>query len=206
VLASIYYAHRDWTGGTDRSHASRAAALVERLYAAIAGALSSPAADRQVARAHVSRGFSNLSASIEALKPLGVSGSETSRANQFLNHGLREYERLRAIADYRTADSLRAYSKVFLNLLPVLFAPYYAHVAAEAGHPLFGYGVALAFALVLVGLDNVQDGLENPFDGLGVDDVRLDEGGELFWAGDAAADTPGSAEASPQDDRAGGAA
>lgn len=206
VLASIYYAHRDWTAGTDQSHAGRAAALVRRLYAAVGRALSSPPARRGAPRADVARGFSDLSASIETLKTAGVPGAETSRANQFLNHGLREYERLRAIADYRTADSLRAYSKVFLNLLPVLFAPYYAEIAAEAGHPAFGYAVALAFALVLVGLDNVQDGLENPFDGLGVDDVRLDEGGDLFWPGDAVADTPRTAGASPQDDRAGGAA
>jgi len=204
VLASIYYAHRDWSAPTDQPSAKRAGALVRRFGAALARALRSPPLDRAAARAEVARGFSDMSASIEALKTLGVSGSETSRAQQFLNHGVREFERLRAIADYRTADSLRAYSKVFLNVLPVLFAPYYAHVAAEAGHALFGYGVALAFALVLVGLDNVQDGLENPFDGLGVDDVRLDAAGDLAFleddaGGQAFADDPASAIASPLD-------
>jgi predicted membrane chloride channel (bestrophin family) len=34
--------------------------------------------------------------------------------------------------------------------------------------------VALIYSLVLVSLDNIQDDLENPFDGVGADDLRLD--------------------------------
>ena len=41
--------------------------------------------------------------------------------------------------------------------------------------------MAVAFAFVLVGLDNIQDALENPFDGIGVDDVDLEADGELYW-------------------------
>lgn len=184
VIVSIYYAHRDWPAGGDPLSGRRAARLCERLYAAVCRALDCPPDGRCGTRAKVAEAFSELSASIESLEAAGISGAETSRANQFLNQGIREFERLRAIAEYRTSDMLRTYSKVFLNVLPVLFAPYYAHVA-DAWGPGFGYGVALAFALVLVGLDNVQDGLENPFDAMGADDVRLDDEGELFWFADA---------------------
>lgn len=181
-IASLYYAHRDWVRG-DPAHAQRASALGARLYAAVCAALACRPELRSMTRAQVSEAFSDVSLSIEALRAAGIPGSETSRANQFLNLAIRDFERLRTIADYRTSDSMRAYSKVFLNLFPVLFAPFYAHVAVEGGHALFGYGVALAFALVLVGLDNVQDGLENPFDGWGADDVRLNDHADLFWLG-----------------------
>ena len=180
MIVSIYYAHRDWiVDGGD--HADRSRAIGGRLYGAVCAALSCSTEERAMKRVAVADAFSDLSWSIETLKRAGVSGGEISRANQFLNNGVKEFERLRTIADYRTSDSLRAFSKLFLNVLPILFAPFYAHVADEAGHALFGYAVALAFALVLVGLDNVQDGFEDPFDGVGADDVRLDVSGELFW-------------------------
>lgn len=180
MIVSTYYAHRDWIPD-GAAHAERARKIAGRLYGSVCAALACTNEERDVKRIAVSDAFSDMSWSIETLKRAGVQGSEISRANQFLNLALKEFERLRSIADYRTSDALRGFSKIFLNVLPVLFAPFYAHVAEEAGRPLFGYAVAVAFALVLVGLDNVQDGLEDPFDGLGADDVRLDLAGELFW-------------------------
>jgi hypothetical protein len=41
-------------------------------------------------------------------------------------------------------------------------------------HPIAGYVVAVLYTVVLVSLDNIQDDLENPFDGAGADDLRLD--------------------------------
>jgi hypothetical protein len=179
-LVGIYYAHRDWI--VDNSgHVERARNVAGRLYGAVCAALAATREDRIAKRLAVAAGFSDLSVSIETLKRAGVQGSEISRANQFLYLALKDFELLRAIADYRTSNAMRTYSKLFLNVLPVLFAPFYAHVAYEGAQPLYAYGVALAFALVLVGLDNVQDGLENPFDGAGLDDVRLGDAGELFW-------------------------
>lgn len=180
MIVAIYYAHRDWIVDS-AEHADRARGISGRLYGSVCAALACSTTERQAKRMTVADAFSDLSESIDTLKRAGVSGGEISRANQFLYNGLKDFERLRTIADYRTSDSMRTFSKLFLNVLPILFAPFYAHVAHEAGHPSFGYGVALAFALVLVGLDNVQDGLEDPFDGVGEDDVRLDIAGELFW-------------------------
>jgi len=182
MIASIYYAHRDW-GAPD--HAARGARMGMALYRAVCAALACAWDERPMARLIVAERFSDLSNSLESLEKAGVSGAKVSRAQQFLNNAIRNFERLRTIAEYRTAGSLRLYSKIFLNSLPVLFAPSYAHLAIEYGAG-FGYAVAVAFALVLVGLDNIQDGLENPFDSLGEDDVRLDDDSEPFWLGEGA--------------------
>lgn len=53
-----------------------------------------------------------------------------------------------------------------------MFTPYFAYV----GYPddaWIGYAVALMYGVVLVGLDNVQEQLENPYDGIGPDDLHL---------------------------------
>ena len=41
-------------------------------------------------------------------------------------------------------------------------------------HMFSGYAVAVIYSLVLVTLDNIQEDLEDPYDGVGEDDVQLD--------------------------------
>jgi len=179
-IASIYFAHRDWVADADGSHRSRAADLGKSLYGSICEALAAEPDAMAAARLRVREDFSRFSRSIEALREAGLSSTEVSRVNNYLNLALTDFERLRAISDYRTPGSLRAYSKVYLNIFPMLYAPLYASIGQEAGLT-FGYAVAIAFALVLVGLDNIQDALENPFDGVGVDDVSLEIETETYW-------------------------
>ena len=179
-IASIYLAHRDWVASAQKDHESRAAALGRALYGSICDALAADAQTRPRARVAVRDGFSDFSRSIEQLRASGLSSTEVSRVNNYLNLAITEFERLRAISDYRTPASLRAYSKVYLNIFPMLYAPLYASIGQSAGI-IFGYAVAVAFAFVLVGLDNIQDALENPFDGIGLDDVDLNAEGELYW-------------------------
>ena len=173
--ATFWLAHRDAVPNGAREHAPRAAAIGRGLYAALSEALARPRADRTQAFARVSSFCSEASQSLEGLRAAGLAATEVGSLTAGLNRTMGEIETLRALIDYRTPASLRAHSKVFLNLLPILYAPMYAHIAAEAG-PAYGYAVAVAFAVVLVGLDNIQDGLEHPFDARGGDDVRL--GGE----------------------------
>ncbi|GGD02245.1 hypothetical protein GTQ45_01270 [Pyruvatibacter mobilis] len=179
TIASLYLAHRDWVGAP-QTHGPRAAKIGRKLYASICEALAADTQDQPTARLKVRACFSAFSHSIEDLRAAGLSSTEVSRVNNYLNLAITDFERLRAISDYRTPASLRAYSKVYLNIFPMLFAPLYASIAATAGEP-FGYAMAVAFAFVLVGLDNIQDALENPFDGIGVDDVDLEADGELYW-------------------------
>lgn len=179
TIATLYLAHRDWVPNAE-PHARRAAEIGHDLYDSICVALAADLERRPAARVKVREDFSKFSRSIEELRAAGLSSTEVSRANNYLNLAVTEFERLRAISDYRTPASLRAYSKVYLNIFPMLYAPLYANIAFEAG-AAFGYAVAIAFAFVLVGLDNIQDALENPFDGIGMDDVDLSAEGELYW-------------------------
>jgi len=122
--------------------------------------------------------LSEVSRSHEALRSAGVSSGEVSRANRYLRHVVLDFERMRTIRDYRTPRALRAYSRIFLNAFPVLYAPYFADLAAQSSAAI-GYTVAFVYSLVLVSLDNVQDALENPFDAIGEDDVDLAVAPEL---------------------------
>ena len=80
---------------------------------------------------------------------------------------------LRILSISRTIGrSLRAYTKVFLNFFPIIFGPYFAFVGDEYGL-VFGLTLAVIYGLVLTSLDNIQEDLEDPFDGIGSDDIAL---------------------------------
>ncbi len=131
--------------------------------------------------------FSGLSLQMEKARQAGLAGGEVSRANQYLSHIMRDFEKLSTIKEYRTPLSLRGYWQIFLNLFPILFSPFFASLAIEVAgktngvqNPInnFGYivafGTAILYTLVLVGLDNIQEKLESPFDADSIDDIRLD--------------------------------
>jgi hypothetical protein len=79
---------------------------------------------------------------------------------------------MRNIYLYRTPTALRTYSQIFLNVFPILFAPYFAYLSAQNALSS-GFLVAALYSLILVSLENIQEGLENPYDGLGADDLNL---------------------------------
>lgn len=172
-ISALYFANRDWVGP---EHGATLAPELKRvgdlLLNTVTKALSGTQAERQAALTDAYDLFSNISQSNEKLRSAGLAATEVSRVNNYLRTMMQDFERMRVIAEYRTPSTLRAFSKVYLNAFPLLYAPLYAKIAAEAGLG-FGFGVALAFAFVLVGLDNVQDKLEDPFDGIGDDDVRF---------------------------------
>ena len=63
-------------------------------------------------------------------------------------------------------------SSCMFYIFPVIFGPFFAHVAIEKGLE-FGLVLAIIYSLVLTILDNIQEDLEDPFDGVGSDDIRL---------------------------------
>ena len=67
---------------------------------------------------------------------------------------------------------MRAYSKIFLHIFPILFAPYFAYLNVEVQY--LGFIVAIGYSAVLVMLSNIQDQVENPFDSEGLDDIDLE--------------------------------
>ncbi len=175
-LMAMFLAHRDWHRSDDRSPHVRT--QLRKLHEAVRDSVQR----RDPATTRIVYGlFSNLSLEQETMRTRGrVSTSELARLNQYLRNTIANFEKLRNVADYRTPIALRAYTQVFLNVFPVLFAPYFALVSSQGWWPL-GYVMAILYSLVLVGLDNIQEGLENPFDGLGIDDIQFDGIDEDAW-------------------------
>lgn len=171
---ALYFAHRDWPLRDNEEHALRGAALVRRLFAVVADFFQAGSASEK-RLAHVYEVFADLSLSHEKLRQAGVPANEVSRANQYLRAMMIEFEKMHNVASYRTPVALRAYSRLFINLFPIIFAPYFASVGFP-DYPIAGYLVAFLYSFVLVSLDNIQDHLENPFDGVGPDDLHLHEG------------------------------
>jgi predicted membrane chloride channel (bestrophin family) len=116
--------------------------------------------------------FSNISKTIENLRDRGLSGSEVSRVNQYLNKYMMAFETLKHIYQYRTPRTLRLYSKFFIYAVMVLLGPYFA-LLAEDHHLFVDYLQPVLFSMVFTGLDNIQEHLENPFDQIGEDDIKF---------------------------------
>jgi predicted membrane chloride channel (bestrophin family) len=116
--------------------------------------------------------FSNLSKSVEDLRDRGLSGSEVSRVNAYLSRFLTAFETIKHIYQYRTPRTLRLYSKFFIYIILIVLGPYFALIA-EGQDLWLGLTTPILFAMVFTGLDNIQEHLENPFDQVGEDDIRI---------------------------------
>ena len=113
----------------------------------------------------------DVSLSNEKIRPFLID-TENSRLQNNLRFMAIGLEKIINIKNYRTPNSLRAYTKVFLNIFPIIFGPFFAHIATDKGIE-FGIAIAILYSLVLTILDNIQEDLEDPFDGIGTDDIRL---------------------------------
>lgn len=169
--ASLYYAHRDWPE-VQNQLGDEGATLVHQLLAAMAHYFETPDARKDQTLREVYRAFDAISLSHREVLRAGASRSEISRLGAYLREMIAQFETMRNFEHYRTPITLRAFSRFFLTVFPVLFSPYFAYVGYP-DEPAIGYCVAFVYGLVLVGLDNVQEQLENPFDGIGPDDLRL---------------------------------
>lgn len=116
--------------------------------------------------------FKNLSTSIETLRNRGLSGSEVSRVHSYLNKFLTAFETIKHIHQYRTPRTLRLYSKFFIYVILIALGPYFAMLAENQALWL-GLLTPVLFAMVFTGLDNIQEHLENPFDQIGEDDIKI---------------------------------
>ena len=83
------------------------------------------------------------------------------------------FDNLKIIYLYRTPITLRAYSKVFIYVFPIIYGPYFASTFHDFSASL-EYVMPVLYSFILVSLDNIQDHLENPFDQIGEDDIQID--------------------------------
>ena len=63
------------------------------------------------------------------------------------NDILSAYHKLSFISNYRTPRAMKGYSKVFINIFPICFGPYFAFVDAQVA--FLGYAVAALHADIL---------------------------------------------------------
>lgn len=116
--------------------------------------------------------FSQLSVRIESLRRRGLTGGEVGRVHGYQYNFVTAFETLKHIYQYRTPRTLRLYSKVFIYITLIILGPYFAHLVD--GQTLWlGYTLPILFAMILTGLDNIQEHLENPFDQIGEDDIKI---------------------------------
>lgn len=169
---AIYFAARDWIEQRGPDVVDEARDLLGELLGACRRLFTEPLKRMDENERAVYAAFSGLSLFIKDLKKKGLASGEASRCNQYLSKMIVSFENVKHIYQYRTPQTLRAYSDVFIVVLPILYGPYFAHMSGKYSRGL-EYLIAILFSVVLVSLDNIQEHLENPFDQIGEDDVTI---------------------------------
>lgn len=83
-------------------------------------------------------------------------------------------ENLNGIKIHGTPISLRAYCLIFIYILPFIFSPTLVYNLADHAVWLV-YTLSVLHGFILMSLFNLQDLIEDPFDQMGLDDIKLVE-------------------------------
>lgn len=169
---SLYMAARDWFDEESPEHMEQCKVIMQDLFSAMRHYFSSPVSEAKENEKKVYHQFSVLSKYINEMRKRNLAVGEVSRVNQYLSKMMDPFENLKHVYQYRTPITLRGYSKLFIFITPIIFGPYFAHIGKD--HPLWlALITPFIFSMVLVALDNIQDHLENPFDQIGEDDIKI---------------------------------
>lgn len=172
---AMYYASRDWPTDKNNDLPRRVRSLVNDMIILMRTMFTSrQKAEWQHNEKKIYEYFSKLSHLTMEFRQYGVQAGEISRVNQYVSKMIIAFDNLRIIHDYRTPITLRAYSKVFIYVFPVIYGPYFASTFNDFSASL-EYVMPVLYSFILVSLDNIQDHLEHPFDEVGEDDIRIDE-------------------------------
>ncbi len=172
---AIFYATRDWT--TDKNHnlPQRVRLLVSEMIILMRKMFTSNnRMEWHENERKLYSYFSQLSVIANALREYGVQSGEISRVNQYVSKMIIAFDNLKVVHTYRTPVTLRAYSKVFIYVFPIIYGPYFASTFNDFSAHL-EYVMPVLYSFILVSLDNIQDHLEHPFDEIGEDDIKIDE-------------------------------
>jgi len=173
---TLYYATRDWIAADKQNELPRRikvmigemVLLIREMFA------SNHRHEWEKNESRIYNHFSELSKMTIEMRELGVQSTEISRINQYISKMVIAFDNLKVIHAYRTPVTLRAYSKVFIYIFPVIYGPYFASTFKDFSAHL-EYVMPVLYSFILVSLDNIQDHLEHPFDEVGEDDIRIDE-------------------------------
>jgi hypothetical protein len=172
---AIYYATRDWTSSKENDLPQRARMLITELTHMMRTIFSTSHRSEWVQNeGKIYSLFSALSALTMEMRNHGVQSGEISRVSQYVSKMIIAFDNLKIIHAYRTPVTLRAYSKVFIYIFPIIYGPYFASTFHDYSASL-EYVMPILYSFILVSLDNIQDHLEHPFDEVGEDDIRIDE-------------------------------
>ena len=118
---------------------------------------------RERAKTRMMQITKKLSAGIELLKFHGLPANEASRINNYAQMIQTATNRLVLLKDFRTPQYVRAFVRVFICLMPVLYSPYYSDMHHHTMPMVYVLAFALFIQMAFVGLFNVQVGLEDAF-------------------------------------------
>ncbi len=169
---AIYFASRDWLEENHPATTGEIRTLLGDLLRSCRKMFTESVEAMEENEKAIYEVFSKLSRFIKGLRKQGLASGEASRCNQYLSKMIIAFESIKHIYQYRTPKTLRAYSDLFIVLLPILYGPHFAKIAEGYAAGL-EYLMPALFSMILVGLDNIQDHLENPFDQIGEDDLTI---------------------------------
>lgn len=170
---AIYYATRDWTINKDNDLPQRTRQLTTEMMHLLKVILKCKRTEWKENEKKFYSLFSKLSGITMELRNYGVQSGEISRVSQYVSKMVIAFDNLKVIFLYRTPITLRAYSKVFIYIFPIIYGPYFASTFHDFSANL-EYVMPVLYSFILVSLDNIQDHLENPFDQVGEDDIEID--------------------------------
>jgi hypothetical protein len=171
---AVYYAARDWTTDKNNDLPDRVRTMVNDMIILMRSMFTARhKTEWQQNEKKLFALFSQLSGLTMEMRKHGVQSGEISRVSQYVSKMIISFDNLKIIHDYRTPITLRAYSKVFIYVFPIIYGPYFASTFHDFSANL-EYVMPVLYSFILVSLDNIQDHLEHPFDEIGEDDIRLD--------------------------------
>ncbi len=122
---------------------------------------------------NVYHAISSLSKNLQDMRKV-LNASEMSRINEYVSMLIVDYEDLKTIREYRTPITLKTYSRLFIYTFPIMFSPFFASTISVFSIPVITYVMPAVYAFILISLINIQDHMEDPFDGIGEDDIKIE--------------------------------
>lgn len=172
-LRAIFFVSRDWLDKPKPENVTKMSNIITDLFGNVRIMFTSPQEELIKNEDKIYTNFSQISLYIKhELRGEGLSSGECSRTNQYLQKMMISFESLKHIYQYRTPRTLRAFSSLFIKILPIVYGPFFA-LKAETMSWGLEYVIPVLLTMILVSLDNIQEHLENPFDQVGEDDITF---------------------------------
>lgn len=172
-LRSIYFVSRDWLENPKPENVEKMMSIISDFFNNFRAMFTSPMSELVENEKKVYDNFSDFSLYIKnELRGEGLSSGECSRTNQYLQKMMISFESIKHIYQYRTPRTLRAFSTLFIKVLPIVYGPYFAYKAEDMSWGL-EFITPVLLTMILVSLDNIQEHMENPFDQVGEDDITF---------------------------------